>query len=464
LKAERLTAEIAVVGAGPAGMAAAETAARAGANVILLDMFPAPGGQYHMQPPARLVAQHHSAQAEAGREAIRRCEAAGVRLIAGTEVFWAEPGFRLLAHRGSDALRIDCKALIAAAGAYERVLPFAGWTLPGVMTAGAAQRLVKTAGTAPGKRVVLAGSGPFLLAVGSTLAKAGIRLAAFVEAARPRPAAIAILARHPGRIPEAGKLAWGVAKTRPVYRFGAVVIEAMGRDRVEAVQIAPLGSDGAVQVAKSQRIEGVDSLCVGYGFRPSIELTAVLNAAHVYDEGLGGWYCRAEPNTGETTVAGLYAAGEVTGVRGALPARIGGVLAGFHSAASLGFHNHALDAARLTRQLRRASHFASQLASLYPLPVQLLETARPDDILCRCEDVSFRDAWRAIDEGAIDASSLKMWTRAGMGPCQGRMCGQAVTSVLAQRLGLNPQEISFNQPHLPIRPVPLDVAAAALVL
>jgi NADPH-dependent 2,4-dienoyl-CoA reductase/sulfur reductase-like enzyme len=460
--AERLACDIAVVGAGPAGMAAAETAARAGADVVMLDLFPGAGGQYHMQPPPRLTPQHASPQASAGREALRRCEEAGARLVGGAEVFWAEPGFKLLTRRGSEALRIDCRALVAATGAYERALPFKGWTLPGVIAAGAAQRLVKTAGTPPGKRVVLAGSGPFLLAVATTFAKSGLRLSAFVEAARPGPAALGLLARHPDRLGETAKLAWGVARTRPAYRFGALVTEALGTNRIEAVRIAPVTPDGAVQVSKAEVIEGIDALCVGYGFRPSVELTAVLKAAHAYDERLGGWFCKADPRTGATNVAGLYAAGEVTGVRGALPARLGGILAGFHCAASLGFRRNPVDRARLERRLARAGDFALRLASLYPLPAGLLDAAGPEDILCRCEDVSFGEVWRAMEEGADDAFSVKMWTRAGMGPCQGRMCGQAITCLLARRLGLPPEHIGFNRPHLPIRPVPLDLAERAL--
>ncbi len=460
---ERIVCDIAVAGAGPAGMAAAEAAARAGARVVMVDLFATPGGQYHMQPPQRLAALRASQQAKSGREAAHRCEAAGVRIVTGAEIFWAEPGFRLLAHRQGQAIRIDSSILIAATGASERVLPFKGWTLPGVISAGAAQRLVKTGGTAPGRRIVLAGSGPFLLAVASTFAAAGIRLAAYVEAAKPRLDAARLLARHPDRAGEALKLVTGLLRTKPRRLQGHIVIEALGEDRLEAVRAAPLGPDGAVRVSNAFVIDGIDALCVGFGFRPSVEITSVLKARHSYDEALGGWLCDANATTGATSVPGLYAAGEVTGLGGAVVARLAGLLAGRHAATALGFGAVADSGARKSvRELQKARRFAAGLAALFPFPTGLLDIVSSDTIACRCEDVSVGDIQSAVEQGARDFFSTKMWTRAGMGPCQGRVCGQPIAALLSRTLKVPPSEIGFNSPHLPLRPVPLEIAASAL--
>jgi NADPH-dependent 2,4-dienoyl-CoA reductase/sulfur reductase-like enzyme len=462
---ERLVCDAAVVGAGPAGLAAAEMAARCGAKVVVLDLFAAAGGQYHMQPPARLPSLYASHQARSGREALRACELAGVRILTGAEVFWVEPGFRVLARRGGEAIRVDSAKLIVATGASERVLPFKGWTLPGVITAGAAQRLVKTAGTPPGRRIVLAGSGPFLLAVAATFASAGIGLTAYVEAARPGKRAVELLARFPERAGEAAMLALGVAKTGGRRLVGHIVTEALGDRRVEAVRVAPIGPDGAIRDHESEMIADVDALCVGYGFRPAVEITSVLGADHVYDERLGGWACLADPTTGGTRVPGLHAAGEVTGLAGAQAARLSGILAGSSAARGLGLREppFTIPASRLMRRLTRARRFAANLAELFPLPDVLLDRLDNDEVVCRCEDVTKGALLAASHEGARDALSAKMWTRAGMGPCQGRICGQAVASLLARANGVMVASFGRNRPHLPLRPTPLDIVAAALI-
>jgi hypothetical protein len=245
--------------------------------------------------------------------------------------------------------------------------------------------------------------------------------------------------------------------------LGHVVIEALGENRLEAVRVAPLALNGAVRVADAFVIDGIDALCVGFGFRPSVEITSILEARHSYDEQLGGWICETDASNGATSVPGLYAAGEVTGVGGGVVARLTGLLAGGHAAAALGFAaSPDFDPEKAARELKKARRFATGLAALFPLPTGLFDIAGSDAIVCRCEDVTVGAIHSAVDQGAKDAFSVKIWTRAGMGPCQGRVCGQAVASLLSLKLRAPPSEIGFNSPHLPLRPVPLGIAAAAL--
>lgn len=468
LAVERHEADIVVIGAGPAGLAAATEAARAGARVIVVDVFQAAGGQYHMQPATGDGAIARTPQVAAGRAAIARCRAAGAQILTGVEVFGAGTGagggFALQARRGAAALSIRGDSLIAATGAMERPLPFKGWTLPGVITAGAAQRLIKTAGTAPGRRVVLAGSGPFLYAVAATFAAASLPIADFVEAARPSPAAVAgLLLRHPGRIAEAARLRAALARTGARRHPGHVVIEAAGDGRLEAVRIAPLDAAGRPQLDRSRLIGDVDTLCIGYGFRAVPDLTAVLGADHRHAEALGGWVCAADPVTGATSVERLYAAGEAVGIGGAVPARLGGALAGHHAARALGFTKAELPVARMARDLARARDFAAGLARLFPYPTQLIADLLPaEEILCRCEDVTRGAVEAALADGARDARSVKMWTRAGMGPCQGRSCGSALAALVARHTGTDEAAAGFNRPHLPLRPVPIGIVEALL--
>ncbi|WP_116134437.1 NAD(P)/FAD-dependent oxidoreductase [Tropicimonas sp. IMCC34043] len=467
----RLHVDVAVIGAGPGGLAAARAAAEGGARVVCLDLFAAAGGQYHMQPtqPESRFAQ--TPQVLSGRDAARAARSAGVEILTRTEVFWVagteDGGYCLSAcQAGAEALSIRATTLVVASGAMERPLPFPGWTLPGVIGAGAAQRLLKTGTGAlpvPGK-AVLAGSGPFLMAVAQTFAKAGQPLAHFVEYRRPNPRATArLLARHLRKLAEAFGLLRDLRRSGAERHFGHIVTRALGKDRLEAVEIAPIDASGRPDPARVQRIEGVGTLAIGYGFQPVTDVTAALGADHGFDPALGGWHCIVDPATGASSRPGLYAAGEVSGIGGASPARLSGRIAGSHAAAAA-LGRAAPDAAivaPLAAELAAARGFARGLAALYPpLPDLPLDLA-PDEVLCRCEDVTLAEVRAAVADGARETFAVKMWTRAGMGPCQGRICGAAIAAEL-RRAGTRPEAAGFNRPHLPLRPTPLPVVRAAL--
>lgn len=461
MTAHNFTCDVLVLGAGPAGLAAAAAARENGADVICADLFATPGGQYHMQPPSPGGAFAKTSQVLDGQAAARRCRELGVRFLAQTEVFWAEPGFTIFANQAGNAVAIKSAAMVVASGAMERALPFKGWTLPGVMTAGGAQRLIKSNNALPGKNVVLAGSGPFLLAVANTFGTAGFKLVSYVEMQRPSLAALSLLLKTPGRIGEAVKLMRGLRRSGARVLTGHQVVEALGDGRLEAVRIAPLDRRGLPLMEDAFTLENIDGLCVGYGFRPVVDVTSILHAEHRFDDALGGWVCSVD-QTQATTVDGLFAAGEITGIGGAVPARLSGRLAGIHAADATGHRSGQADLPALQRQLRSARRFADGLAALFPFPGHLVEQLGAGETLCRCEDVSVAHIDRAIADGASAVFSIKMWTRAGMGPCQGRVCGTALSELVARRLGKSAASTGFNRPHMPLRPVPLAVADKAL--
>ena len=464
MKATLLHCDILVVGAGPSGLAAAAAARECGADVICLDLFSRAGGQYHMQPASGDSRFQATPQVSQGRAAESRCRELGVRFLLETEIFWAEPGFTVFARQNGDAVTITAAAVIAACGAMERPIPFDGWTLPGVLTAGAAQRLIKANGTLPGRNTVLAGTGPFLLAVASTFAKAGLPLRAYVELQAPKLGLLAPFLRHPSRLPEAVRLLSGVRATGASIHSGHIVTAALGDGRLEAVRMAPVGADGRPQTEKAVTIDGIDALCIGYGFQPVIDFTSLLGAKHHYDTRLGGWACTVEPATQTTDVPGLFAAGETTGIGGAVPARLSGRLAGLSAASTIGKPVAGDTLKTLPAQLAHARHFAATLARLFPFPGHLVEALPQNEVLCRCEDVSRAAITTALDEGADDVFSVKMWTRAGMGPCQGRICGSALSHLVAGHQGTPVASSGYNRPHMPLRPVPLRIADAALAL
>ncbi|MBJ2150201.1 NAD(P)/FAD-dependent oxidoreductase [Paracoccus sp. IB05] len=463
--AQILDCDIAIVGAGPAGLAAGEAAAGTGARVILLDTFAAPGGQYSMQPTQGDSPFTDTPAVRLAREATARLAARGVQILTRAEVFHAakrqDGSFRLAVSQQGAARVIRAGAVIAATGAMERPLPFPGWTLPGVIGAGAAQRLLKT-GTGslgPQGKTVLAGSGPFLFAVAQTFAKAGAPLDHLVEMRRPGVReALGLFLAHPSRLPEALRLMADLKASRARRHSGHMVTRALGTTCLEAVEIAPLGPDGQPGMAAARVLDGVGTLAIGYGFQPVVDLTTQLGADHGHDPALGGFYCQTGADGG-TSLAGLYAAGETCGLGGANPARLSGRIAGLSAARGLGFAAAPDETA--IKALRRARDFAARLAALWPAPQRLPLSLPPDELICRCEDVRVTDIRAAIQDGAREAMAVKLWTRAGMGPCQGRICGAGLSAVL-EEAGVTAIAAGYNRAHLPLRPTPIGIVRAAM--
>jgi NADPH-dependent 2,4-dienoyl-CoA reductase/sulfur reductase-like enzyme len=487
---EHVCCDVCVVGAGAAGLSAAHAAATQGTRVLVLDAFPRPGGQYYMQPPTvALAAVKKAPQVTAGAALIADAERAGARILAGREVWGVFPrgvppeagasqagppgaglpggvpgstGFILHAAGDGGAVRVEARAIVVATGAHDRVVPFPGWTLPGVMTPGAGQRLAKLSGTPPGRRTLVAGSGAFLLPVAASILKAGGQLAAVLEAADRPLAAAAVVARNPLIWREFARLAWPLWRARVPWYRGGMVVAALGDDRVRAAVIAPLDGRGTPDLSRTFEIGDIDALLVGYGFRPHIELTAALGCAHDFDEAAGGWHCRVDAGTGATTVAGVYAAGETGGIAGSRPARLSGRIAGLAAAESLGFSNTSRERRRLVARRRGPAAFATALNRHFAPPAGLAAAITDDTVMCRCEDVTAGEVRAALADGADDVFGSKLWTRAGMGLCQGRVCGFGLAHLIAAEHDLAPEEVGFNAPRIPLRPVTLSTMKAAL--
>ncbi|WP_156724935.1 FAD/NAD(P)-dependent oxidoreductase [Streptomyces apocyni] len=461
--------DLAVIGAGPAGLAGAVTAAGLGLSVALLDASEHVGGQFYRHPAATLgavrpEALHHDWAAFAGLR--RGLEASGVSHLAGHHV-WSVTGqdgdWAVHAVTGSDGgqerpVRVRARALLLATGASERQLPFPGWTLPGVVGAGGAQAMLKSGLVLPGRRVVVAGSGPLLLAVAGSLAAAGARVPAVVEASgylryarHPR-----VLATNPYKLVEA--VVHGGAllrhRVRPLPR--SAVVAAHGTDRVEAVTVARLDRDWR-PVPGSRRRIACDALAVGHGLAPQIDLATALGCATRRTVDATAALVLGDGQ--ETTVSGVWSAGETGGVGGSRLAIVEGELAALAIASRLDGQTElpqSRRAVRLRRGRDRMRAFADAMAAAHaPAPgwTQWL----PDDTdVCRCEEVTAGRVREAVtDLGAGDARTVKLLTRAGMGWCQGRMCGAAVACLAARGGGPVP-------PPAERRPFAVPVTLGAL--
>lgn len=471
--------DVAVLGAGPAGLAAAVAAADAGLGVALIDAGPRPGGQYYRHPPdafhaARPGGMHHDWDAFAGlRSALgdARPARAGpgyVEYLPRHHVWSAEGGtyltLRALLGEPPDGERIlTARALVIAAGAHDRQLPFPGWDLPGVLTAGGAQALLKGNLVLAGRRPVVAGTGPFLLPVAAGLAEAGADVAGVYEAGLPaafarRPGAVA---RNADKLGEAVSYARALARHRVPLRARHAVVAAHGTDALEAVTVARVDSDWRVVGGSERRIE-CDVLAVGYGFTPQLEIPLALGCGTRRDA--DGSLVVDVDHAQATSVPGVYAAGETTGVGGAALARTEGELAGLAVARSFDreLPRSAAALSRLLRRRRAGRRFAAALHAAYPVRSGWSTWLADDTPVCRCEEVPYADVRDAVWRlGATDARSVKLLSRPGMGWCQGRICGTAVADLTAQLAGRDVTDIDLaGLAARPLaQPVPLGVLA-----
>jgi NADPH-dependent 2,4-dienoyl-CoA reductase/sulfur reductase-like enzyme len=429
---------IAIVGAGPAGLAAAESALRSGAHVVVIDLNDSPGGQYHRQLPDEYRATnpervHHDwAAFRAMRDTVLSHPRS--EWLANTVVFNLEPrpdaAPRLHVSTGpiDSAARqrriIEPDALVLATGAHDRVVPFPGWTLPGVYTAGAAQTLARTERVAIGRRVVVSGTGPFLLPVATSLFGVGADVVAVLDANTAATLARGWLghphrlAAHHGKLRELGQYGWHHVRHRVPFRTGRAVIAALGEDRVEAVVTARLDS-AWTPVAGSERVVAVDAVCVGHGFTPSLELAL---AAGCRLTSTAAETFVAVDDTQLTSVPGVYAAGEITGIGGADCAAVEGRVAGLAAAGSSDIP------AGLVRKLTAARYFAARMHAAHPVPDGWRSWLHDDTTICRCENTTFGQL-RAAHEVDLSLRATRLATRAGLGPCQARFCGANVDAL-----------------------------------
>lgn len=409
--------DIVVVGAGPAGLAAATASAQAGRRVGLLDENPKPGGQIWR---TRLGKTHPDPVRE---RAIASFETSGAALFAGRQVVDARmPGELEVWVESTQRLEtFEFEQLIVATGARERFLPFPGWTLPGVFGAGGLQALVRSGYDVRGKRVVVAGSGPLLVAVAAHLRREGAEIVSIHE-----QAPISRLMRFgAGLLSRPAKILQGLdfraELARVPYRAGTWVVETEGAESVTGVRV----SDG-----RRTWTTPCDLLACGFHLVPNIELAALLGCRIA--EGV----VQVDGDQ-QTSLAGVYCAGEPTGIAGLEAAMLQGEIAGL---AAAGLRPKA---AGLHRKRDAEATFGRAMSRAFALRSELLNLAKPDTIVCRCEDVRFEQVQARASQlgGWTDA---KLQTRCGMGSCQGRVCGPALEAVFGWR------NASVRQPLFPI--------------
>lgn len=418
-------ADVLVVGAGPAGMTAAAAAAEHGRKVILIDDNATPGGQIWRNDLRNAITRRTSTEERRKQLALARLQRSGAQVLSGYRVFDANPFGSLHAVReNSDrpvATHFKWNHLILATGARERFLPFAGWTLPGVFGAGGLQALAQGGLPVEGKHIVVAGTGPLLLAVAAHLRKRGARILLIAEQAPASRLArfAAFLCRQPGKLAQG--LSCRAALLGTPYRTGCWPVAALANHGQNALR--------AVVLSNGRRTweEPCDLLACGFHLVPNIELAELLGCT------LRGSFVAVDAQQ-RTSVQRVFCVGEPTGIAGLKSALLQGEIAGLTCAGR--------PTEPLQRLLATERQFAEQLEHTFALRPELHSLATAQTIICRCEDVRLSSlsachSWR----------EAKLQTRCGMGPCQGRVCGPIVHTIF----GWEPASI-----RPPIFPVPLD--------
>ncbi len=432
-----------IIGAGPAGLAAARAARRRGAAVTLLDSSELLGGQFWRHLPDDRPAEnermlHHGwdtyrtlrdeLAADDGCEIVRQAH------VFALETVETGPGAVHLVVGVSDGSARERRelhpdAIVLATGAHDRTLPFPGWDLPGVFTGGAAQALAKGERLAVGRNVVVAGAGPFLLPVAASLAATGSRVVGVFESSRLPALARGWLPRPWQLLPAAKKglelagYVGGQVRNRIPYVTGTSVIAASGTDAVESVTVASLDANWSPVAGTEREIE-VDAVCVSHGFTPRIELAIAAGCEITAQRFV------AVDDRQSTTVAGVYAAGEITGIGGVDLALAEGAIAG-HAAAG----GDPSDLPREVRKRRIFENFARRIEAAHGIRDGWPDMVTDDTLVCRCEEVSFGALCRTAEStGSTSLRALKLSTRAGLGICQGRVCGRSLEQLIARRL------------------------------
>ena len=445
--------DLAVVGAGPAGMAAAMTAAGLGLSVVVLDEQAAPGGQVFrgVEEAGGDLALGREYGA-AGGALVRGFRAARVAYQPGTVLWHLDPEAGVLSVlRHGIALEIWARRVLLATGAQERAVPIPGWTLPGVMTAGAAQIVLKTSGAVPEGRVVIGGQGPLAWLLAVQLRRADVGEVTLLETRR-RP----VLAALPGGGWWGGRrlLARGVGLMLTARRLGVRVVRGVRGLRAEgSTRLAGVAWDGGRM--------GCDWLLLHEGVVPGTQISQALGLAHDFDAAQQCWRPRLDRWGGSSHPA-VAIAGDGGGIGGWEAAVAGGRLAALDAAFRLGritvaARDRAAGPAR--REMARALASRGFLERLYAPAAGVL--APPDDatIVCRCEEVTAGAIRAAARAGAVGPNQMKAFLRAGMGACQGRMCGSVVAALIAEVRGVSVAEVAVLRPRAPYKPLTVGVLA-----
>lgn len=443
--------DLLVIGGGPAGLSAASAAAENGLEVILIDEQDLAGGQIYRSVGGKNSHRNFLSKEDRndGLDLVGRFTRSGATYLPKTTVWEAVPG-RVLCSTNGKAQEIKAQCIIVATGAMERPVPFPGWTLPGVMSAGSADLMYKSAGIVPHGPVVIAGNGPLIPLVTNHLTELGVEIAGVLDTSPVQNKATSML-HMPAAFVDVPFLLKGLKMVVNMFRSGVkqyrgvTDIKAKGDGQLDSVTFMSGGSEKTIKAA---------TLLVHEGMIPRTHVSRMLNVEHKWDKTQRYWYPKVD-SVGRTSVDSIYVVGDGSKVHGAAAAMAKGELAGIDVARRLRVITEGevkLQSTPVKKRLFKALAPRGFVDAFFAPKKGLFDVA--DDVLvCRCEGVTAGDIRQAVKEGCHDVNEIKLRTRCGMGPCQGRMCGSALAEIAAATLNQEVPFVGALNIRPPVRPV-----------
>ncbi len=451
--------DLAIIGAGPTGLAAAVAADRSGLSTLLIDEQRSPGGQIYRN--IEDADTHGSTMLGkdylCGKPMAEAFRQSGATYLCGATVWNVDRKHTITYSLNHKSSQVTGRTILIATGAMERPVPLPGWQLCNVMGAGAADVLLKTADIVPDGDVVLCGSGPLLLLVASHLINRGVCISAFLDTT-PLSNYLASLRRLPEALKVPRYLFRGVGMhldmlfSRVPRYLDVKDIEIMGRQQVEGVRFTHRGKPAWV---------AADVLLLHNGVVPNIQLTRLMGCRHVWEDCQRYWHPETD-RWGKTSVEGVYAAGDTLTVAGAKISEIRGKIVALTAAHHLGgmsLRDRDRRAQPLFRQLSREMAVRPFIDRLFQPAPSLMVPQDDATMICRCEEITVGDIRRIVRQGYTDPNIIKAITRCGMGPCQGRMCGLSLAEVIGDELGKSPADVGYYHIRPPLKPVFLQEMA-----
>jgi NADPH-dependent 2,4-dienoyl-CoA reductase/sulfur reductase-like enzyme len=459
--------DLVIVGGGPAGLSAAAEASKHGLTVALVDERATLGGQIYKQFGLGFSVKDDTKLGHdylIGRKLIEAVQNQLVTIFLLTTAVALDGERIIISTEGSKVRTLIGRRILLAPGAHDRPVTFPGWTLPGVITAGGAQTLVKTQRVVPGERILFVGSGPLALAFPAQLKNYGANVLLTLEAGRA-PGLVDLLRiafatfGNFRLIVDAAKYRWTLLRRRVPIRYRRIIVEVGGQNRVEYAIHAKVDKNWRVITGTEERVD-VDTVCIGYGFFPSVELFRLAGCELSYNENLGGPTVNSDA-WGRSTIENVFAAGDGTGVEGSYVAVAKGTIAALKIAQDLHFisEKQAIVLAEASfRQMNSKRKFQKALLPMFRVGGGIYELADNQTTICRCENVKRAEIDIAV-AATSDVSVVKAYTRAGMGLCQGRNCQRQISALIAQVHKMEIADIPFGTPRFPVKPISLGAIA-----
>jgi NADPH-dependent 2,4-dienoyl-CoA reductase/sulfur reductase-like enzyme len=441
--------DLVVIGGGPAGLAAASVAARAGLATVLFDENPGVGGQIYRGITANPVKNRAILGNDywAGSTLATEAKGSGALIVNGATVWSLDRGLTVGVSMGGKARLLQAKRVIIATGSLERPFPIPGWTLPGVMTAGGAQTVLKAQGLVPSGRTVMAGNGPLLWLLAAQILRAGGKIEAILDTSSKRNWLRAAM-----HLPD--------FLLSPYFSKGlALLREVKARVPVHgASDIAAVGTGKLQEVVVDGRRIGADLLLLHQGVVPNVNLAIAAGVAHRWNKRQLCFVPVLDADF-QSSVPGIAVAGDGAGIAGGTAAAERGRIAAIAAVRALKPEADVPDPQNARQRLQREEMGRAFLDELYR-PVESLRRPEGDTIACRCEEVTAEQIRDMARIGCEGPNQMKAFLRCGMGPCQGRLCGLTVTELIADERGTTPDEVGYYRLRPPVKPITLAELAS----